>query len=483
MALHGGDSARVQAIVDAALRGELSEEQARELQRIGGSEAVLFALLAAARKIAQLHTKADRQPPDPATPSAMVPVHQKPTTRKRRQKPGAKIGHPGSRRPAPEKIDQRKEHRLDRCPDCGGTLQRCRRSRTRVIEDIPETIEPIIVEHTIHRDYCPACRKHVEPVVPDALPRATVGHHLVALTAWLHYGLGVTIEKVVSILSHHLHTRLTSGGLMAVWVRTAAVLISWYEQIGLEARRASWLHCDETGWRVAGKTHWLWCFTTSDACCYIIDRSRGSPALHRFFSESFRGVLIHDFWAAYESVWADDRQYCLVHLLRELEKVDQTNHSLEWRHFAKKLRRLIRDAIRLRKRTDFSPETYRSRIHLIDSRLNALAWASYTDSDARRVGKRLDRHLDQLFTFLDHPEIPWENNLAERMLRPAVIMRKTSQSNRSEQGAAVQSILMSIYQTLRLRGHSPTKTIAAALKTYTATGQLPPLPEAIVADG
>ena len=483
MKLHDRNHDQVQAIVDDALRGQLSEEQAKELQRIGGPEAVLLALLAAARKIGELQANADRRTPDSATPSAMIPVYQKPTTRKRRKKPGAKKGHPGSRRPAPERIDERKEHRLERCPDCDGPLQRCNRTRTRFVEDLPETIEPIVTEHTIHRDYCSACKKHVEPIVSDALPKAAVGHHWVALTAWFHYGLGVTIGQVVSILSHHLHARLTPGGLMAVWARTAAILVVWYEQIGVEARRSSHLHCDETGWRVAGKTHWLWCFTTSDVCYYMIDRSRGSPALHAFFTESFRGVLIHDFWVAYESVWADDRQYCLVHLLRELEKVDERNDSIEWRGFAKKLRRLIRDGIRLRKRKDFSPEKYQSRIRLIDSRLNGLAWATYSDADARRIAKRLNRHLDQLFTFLDHPEIAWENNLAERMLRPAVIMRKTSQSNRSEQGAAVQSILMSIYQTLRLRGHSPTKTIAAALTTYTATGQLPPLPEAIVADG
>ena len=163
--------------------------------------------------------------------------------------------------------------------------------------------------------------------------------------------------------------------------------------------------------------------------------------------------------------------------------MDARNDSIEWQGLSQKLRRLIRDAIRLRKRKDLSPEKYQSRIRLIDSRLNGLAWATYSDADARRIAKRLNRHLDQLFTFLDHPEIAWENNLAERMLRAAVIMRKTSQSNRSAQGAATQSILMSIYQTLRLRGHSPTKTIAAALNTYTAASQLPPLPEVIVADG
>ena len=481
----------IQAIIDDALRGELSEEQVHELQRLGGPEAVVLALMAATKRIAaqdariaDLLSQLDRRlAPDPATPSAMVPVYQKPTTPRRRKRPGARKGHPGSRRPTPERIDQRKEHRLECCPHCRGRLQRCNRTRTRIVEDIPEEIQPIVTEHTIHRDYCPACKKHVEPVVDEALPKAAVGHRLVALTAWFHYGLGVTIDQVVSILSHHLHARLSPGGLVSIWRRTAEILTEWYEQIGREARESSHLHADETGWRVSGKTHWLWCFANSGVCYYMIDRSRGSPALHRFFTESFRGVLIHDFWAAYESVWAEDRQYCLVHLLRELEKVDQTNSSIPWRRFAKKLRRLVRDGIRLRKRSDFGPELYRRRIVLIDRRLNGLAWKSYDDADAARIAKRLDRHVDHIFTFLDRPEIPWENNLAERMLRPAVILRKNSQSNRSEKGAAVQSILMSVYQTLRLRGQSPTKTIADALKTYVATGRLPPLPANIVADG
>ena len=75
------------------------------------------------------------------------------------------------------------------------------------------------------------------------------------------------------------------------------------------------------------------------------------------------------------------------------------------------------------------------------------------------------------------------NNFAERMIRPAVILRKNSQSNRSEKGAAVQAVLMSIYRTLKLRGHNPIATVAKALRTYVQTGRLPPLPEEIVADG
>jgi hypothetical protein len=54
------------------------------------------------------------------------------------------------------------------------------------------------------------------------------------------------------------------------------------------------LHADETGWRVNGRTHWLWCFSTKTATCYIIDRSRGSPALSKFFTSAFGGVLVTD---------------------------------------------------------------------------------------------------------------------------------------------------------------------------------------------
>lgn len=88
-----------------------------------------------------------------------------------------------------------------------------------------------------------------------------------------------------------------------------------------------------------------------------------------------------------------------------------------------------------------------------------------------------------MFAFLDHPEIAWENNFAERQIRPAVILRKNSQSNRSERGAATQAILMSVYRTLKLRGHNPIDVTTQALRTYVATGTLPPLPAQLVADG
>ncbi len=327
-------SATASGLVESALRGELTEAQA---QRLGkeNPEVLALALFAASKRIAELQTQRQGQQPSPSTPSGMVPIYTKPNTSKRRKKPGAKDGHDGVRRARPVKIDERKTHRLKCCPHCEGKLQRCQRTRTRIIEDIPEVIEPAVTEHTIHRDYCPNCKKHVEPIVPDAMPKATLGHQVITLTSWFHYGLGLTIDQVVDILGYQMQTKLTSGGLVDAWRRLAEVLEVWYEQIGEEAKASAHLHADETGWRVNGQTQWLWCFANDRSCYYMIDRSRGSPALQRFFAEEFEGVLITDFWSPYESVCAEDRQYCLVHLLRELEKVDDHNDSPEWQAFAK----------------------------------------------------------------------------------------------------------------------------------------------------
>jgi transposase len=472
-------SSALERILQAALRGEMTREQGLELHGLGPEAVMLFAM-AMAEQVGRLQALAG---PSPSTPSGMVPVHQKPATKRRKKRPGAKAGHPGRRRAGPARIDARVEHRLEVCPCCGGPVQRCRRTRTRIIEDIPQQITPVVTEHTIHRDYCPSCRKHVEPVVPDAMPNATLGHHVTALSSWFHYGLGVTIGQVQDILTSHLHTHITAGGLVDGWQRLAQALLPWYEQIGREARAGAVLQADETGWRVDGQLYWLWCFCNPRCCYYLIDESRGSDALQKFFIEAFKGTLVTDFWGPYDSVCCGDNQRCLPHLLRELLKVDDYNHGAEWQAFSKQLKRLVRDGIRLRKRPDFTPERYASRIQLIHRRLCRLADAPYADADAFRLGDRISKYRDQLFTFLDTPGVPSDNNHAERQIRPAVIIRKNSLCNRSQQGAATQAILMSVYRTLKLRGLDATAAIAQALRTLLQTGTLPPLPVENVADG
>lgn len=465
------------AVVDVAVSvgPNLSEAEARVIAA-RGEEAVVFALLQLAQGWARAEGRC-ASVSSPATPSGATAAYRKPAVRKTGRKPGRKAGHPGHRRAAPARIDERQEHRAESCPHCQGKLKRCTETRVRYTEDLPAGIQPVVTEHTIHRDWCPRCKKRVEPRVPAALPGGQIGNRVLALSSWLHYGLGNTLSQIVAVFNHHLQFKLTPGGLTQQWYRLQEILYPWYEQLQHEALEAAVLHADETGWRVNGKGHWLWCFHTPRLTYYLIDRRRGRPVVARFFKKEFAGVLVSDFWAAYNAVACGARQTCLPHLLRDLEHVEQYKHpSAEWPEFAAKLRRLLADAMRLKRRAEVPPEEFASKRARLHARLDALIAAPWKDKQARRLIKRLRRHRDHLLTFLDHLDVPYDNNAGERAIRPAVIIRKNSYANRSQRGADTQAVLMSIHRTLHQRGHDPLATITQALHNYLQTGKLPPLP-------
>ena len=469
----GGTVRKSVVPLQALQQASLTEEQARELYR-QGEEAVVFALLELTKQLAEARSPSVT----PSTPSGMVPVYKRPTRGKRGKRPGAKKGHQASRRARPERIDWQAEHRADCCHDCGGRLNRCEETRMRYTEDIPE-IQPEVTEHTIHRDWCPRCRMKVEPTITDALPGSTLGLRVLVLSAWLHYALGNTLSQIVEVFNFHLQLKISPGGLVQMWYRLQEILFAWYEQIREEALQSAVLHGDETGWRTDGKTTWLWCFGNQFLTFYMIDRSRGSPALAKFFIKEFAGTLITDFWGAYNAVVCAARQACLVHLLRELEHTEKYKAAgKHWPKFAKKLRRLIGDAIRLwRAKEELPPDAFMSRRKRLDARLAEMIESTWQDANARRLIKRLRRHRNDLFTFLDQEGVPFDNNHAERSIRPAVILRKNSYGNRSQRGADCQAVLMSVFRTLKQRGHDPIRTTIDAIKDYLTSGKLPPLPK------
>ena len=60
-----------------------------------------------------------------------------------------------------------------------------------------------------------------------------------------------------------------------------------------------------------------------------------------------------------------------------------------------------------------------------------------------------------MFRFTQDEEIEGDNNLAERGLRKAVIIRKISNGNRSAKGAEILEVLLSIVETARLQKKNP----------------------------
>jgi len=394
-------------------------------------------------------------PISPTTPSGMTPVYLKPRARRRSKKPGQKPGHVGACRPAPEHISACEHHRLKACPHCGTAVDQPIREHTRLIEDIPKVV-PLVTAHTVHGYWCSHCKTIVVPKVTAALPRSRLGLRLVVYSAWLHYLVGVSVGNCVKTAAVSLGFPVSPGGLTLAWKNLAALLEEHYDAIGNNIRHSAVLHADETGWRINGVTVWLWAFATRHYCYYLIDPRRGAAVVQQVLGTLFAGILITDFWGAYNAIETLAKQRCYFHLFTELIKVDKLNASATWKRFRKKLSRFLKDAVRLgQQRQQHSPPTYARRKAQLHQRLDELIAAAFDDADARRLIKRLRRHRGELLTFLDYEGVSPYNNHAEQQMGTAVHTRKVSQQNRSLQGAKTHAIFLSLFRSAELQALNP----------------------------
>ncbi|MEM3172281.1 MAG: transposase [Candidatus Nitrosotenuis sp.] len=86
----------------------------------------------------------------------------------------------------------------------------------------------------------------------------------------------------------------------------------------------------------------------------------------------------------------------------------------------------------------------------LEQRVQILIAASYGERNCLRLVKRLKREKGMLFTFLEK-ECDWNNNAAERAIRPSVVVRKVTYGNKSLDGAKAHAVLTTIKETCRLR--------------------------------
>jgi hypothetical protein len=418
------------------------------------------------------------KPASLSTPSAMQPAYSKPPGSKRRRKPGRKKGHPGACRPTPDKIDQTVEHTLSECPKCGSTeLGKPCGKHSRIIEDIPP-VQPTVTEHVIYQYYCSPCGTKVEAPLTEALPKAVLGLRLTLLSAYLHYALGMTTRNICAWLRTFCRFQVTPGGLVLNWQRLAELLNPVYAELSKAAKQSAVLNVDESGWRIGGRTAWIWCFTSKTLAYYVLAPSRAGPVVKKVLGSLFKGILVTDFFGAYNRIKAFAKQKCVVHLLREIKQVSLRNHSKEWKLFARRLKRLIHEALKLViARDKIGVSKYETRVANLNMRLADIFGRSYRDKDCERLAKRLAKHSEELLVFLLHPDVPADNNHAERQMRFAVVMRKNSYGNRSKRGAQAQSVLMSVFRTCQLRSVDPIEFLTASVAAAIRSGVPLPIPD------
>ena len=183
------------------------------------------------------------------------------------------------------------------------------------------------------------------------------------------------------------------------------------------------------------------------------------------------GVLVTDRYTGYDRPWRGDRQYCYAHILRKLLRLlKKEPDNKEYRAFVPPMAEQLRAAMKLRSR-GLPPWDFAREAEAVRSRIVELANRSAKDPALQNVQNIFREHADRMYHWARGPDIPAENNRAERGVRGLVIARKTSFGGQSEGALRVREVNQSVMETLALRHDDPAAKLAQALDVYASTGK------------
>jgi transposase len=380
------------------------------------------------------------------------------------KKPGRKAGRCYGRshwRSKPAQVDEELSAPLPpQCPHCGGKMQ-----EEKVVVQYQTELPPVLPiqrQFNIAVGHCQGCGQRVQGRHPEQTSDAigvagvTLGPRLIALAVVLNKSLGLSHEKVCGLLK--LWGVATSrSGLCQAMARAAAKAEPTYQGLVNAVRASPQVTPDETGWRVGGRSWWLWAFATPQVTVYAVLPGRGFTQAAEVLGEDYAGVLVHDGWIIYEQFLRAVHQTCLAHLLRRCREMAEIASGWNAR-FPLEVKQILQEALKLRDRcrqqTISAHGVAVARGHL-RKRLEAAWNTNFRCQENERLANHLWNQRHSLFTFLQLPGTDATNWRAEQALRPFVVVRKVWGGNRTANGALVQQILGSVLQTCRQQDRSP----------------------------
>ena len=206
-----------------------------------------------------------------------------------------------------------------------------------------------------------------------------------------------------------------------------------FEQIKRTLIAGKLVHADETPAAIKGGGSYVWAFTSMEEVIYIWSSSRDSGTAQDFL-RNFEGVLVSDFYAAYDTIECA-QQKCLVHLLRDL------NESVLKEPFNDKLRRLACAFGDLLHPIISTIDRFGLKKHFLKKHSSAVGqfYASAVNGEfetaaAKKLQSRFRRNKHKLFTFLDYDNVPWNNNNAEHAIKAFARLRDIIDCHSSETG-------------------------------------------------
>jgi len=404
-----------------------------------------------------------------STSSAKIPVKPNRQKEHQRNRGGGKVGHQGHGRTSICEKDADKVEKVSIgsiCPDCGSDLEQKGTKARTVIDCQPVKMKKIV--YHLQRKRCPKCKKLISAKPPGVFAKCLYSNQLLAYVAVQHYIYGNTlgqIEKQTGIgysslidAMHQLSKRLKD-------VPNALI----------EAYRASEVkHADETGWRTDGNNGYAWLFCTPKISIFRVRKTRSASVPKEVFGEKpAPGVLVVDRYNGYNKMRCLI-QYCYAHLLRTVKDLEKDfPENAEIKSFVEALAPQLANAISLRT-LDITNKQFKRQATKIKNKIINITNRQAKHPAIQKIQDIFREKANRLYHWAEDRNIPADNNLAERELRPLVIARKISFGSQSDAGAKTREIIMTVLHTLKKRVPDVTIAFKSALDKLAEDSDIDP---------
>lgn len=360
------------------------------------------------------------------------------------------------RRPIPldEAVTEETFHGIDQCAACHEPLVHLKEA-VRFLEDIvlpsaeKNPLKTVVKQH-IETGFCKRCRKW-RSAIPIEKQVCSLGQNVHQRMVYAVTVLGMTFEKVLCDLRDTFDITVSDGEMANILTREAAKLLPEYHSIDGRIRSSPCVHLDETGWPVQkeGEGQFGWVKTASDApdTIFRLGRSRGKGNAKALVHD-FDQPMVTDDYSAYNG-FSKSHGLCWAHPKRKFRDLAESPSLPEERRqhcqqFYKRFCTFMTEV----KRIVESPYDRDLRSKAADRCSLVIAQLMLPQpQDPKKLAtlkKTFLNNTEQYLLCLREPHIPMTNNKAERSVRPLVIKRKLSFGSKTQKGADVMSILMSV---------------------------------------
>ena len=325
------------------------------------------------------------------------------------------------------------------------------RSQGKVSFDLRISRSSIAAVATRYRCHWQRCQRCGRSFLPRAYTnKRSLGHSFAAWAIHQYIANRVTFENLAATAKECFSLPIDFRRIYDFKARLAHFYAPTYKSLLEKLVSGTLLHADETTLNLKKSKCYVWVFTNMEEVVFVYRPDRNASFLHDLLKD-FQGVLVTDFFTGYDSLKCP-QQKCLVHLIRDLNDALWANpFDAALRTTCTNFGRLLRNIIATVDRFGLKTRYLNKHKLEVEEFFDEMVGQVFESDVATTLSKRMGKYRSELFTFLDHDGIPWNNNNAEHAIKHFAKYRRLVNGRVTQPGVEDYLKLLSLCETCRYK--------------------------------